>query len=88
MTMPPRPFSAAQLAERWQCSAETVRQLVKCGQLSGFRIGRMIRIPRAAVEEYEAKFIATPEENATVDPAQDEPYTIEYVAGRRRKRAI
>ncbi|WP_420837210.1 helix-turn-helix domain-containing protein [Chachezhania antarctica] len=41
------------LADRWMCSAETVRQLVKRGDLRGFRVGRMIRIPIDAVEEYE-----------------------------------
>jgi excisionase family DNA binding protein len=41
------------LAERWACSGETVRQLVKRGALRGFRVGRMIRITRDAVEEYE-----------------------------------
>lgn len=49
----PKPFTADMLAERWECSAETVRQLYKRGELRGFRVGRMIRIPLDAVEEYE-----------------------------------
>lgn len=51
---PARPYTPETLAERWQCSAETVRQLVHRGELPGFRVGRMIRIARAAVEEYES----------------------------------
>ncbi|WP_350169596.1 helix-turn-helix domain-containing protein [Roseovarius sp.] len=43
------------LADRWQCSAETVRQMVKSGDLRGFRVGRMIRIPYDAVEEIECQ---------------------------------
>ena len=50
-----RPLTPEMLAERWMVSAETVRQLVKRGELRGFRVGRMIRIPADAVEEYECQ---------------------------------
>ncbi len=50
----PRPVTPDMLAERWDCSAETVRQMVKRGELRGFRVGRMIRIPWAAIEEFES----------------------------------
>lgn len=50
---PARPYTPDSLAERWGVSAETVRQLVKRGELPGFRVGRMIRIPVQAVEEFE-----------------------------------
>ena len=53
--MTARPYTAEMLAERWECSAETVRQLVRSGRLQGFRVGRMIRIPAHAVEEYECQ---------------------------------
>ncbi|WP_420869064.1 excisionase family DNA-binding protein [Cereibacter azotoformans] len=49
-----RPFTPETLAERWGCSAETIRQLAARGELSHFRVGRMIRIPAAAVQEIEA----------------------------------
>lgn len=51
----PRPLTPDMLAERWQCSAETIRQMVKAGDLRGFRVGRMIRIPWDAVEEIECR---------------------------------
>lgn len=51
----PRPLTADAVADRWGCSAETVRTLFKAGQLRGFRVGRMIRIPVDAVEEYECQ---------------------------------
>lgn len=53
--LPPRPMTAEMVAERWQCSAETVRQMVKRGELRGFRVGRMIRVPVDAVEEMECQ---------------------------------
>ena len=48
-----RPFTPETLAERWMVSDETVRQLIKRGELRAFRVGRMFRIPADAVEEYE-----------------------------------
>lgn len=57
--MTPRPFTPDMLAERWQCSAETIRQMVKAGDLRGFRVGRMIRIPYEAVEEIECQTSAS-----------------------------
>lgn len=48
-----RPYTRDMVADRCQCSAETVRQLVKCGALRGFRIGRMVQIPADALEKYE-----------------------------------
>ena len=50
-----RPFTPDTLAARWFCSAETIRQMVKRGELHGFRVGRMIRIPWNSVEEYECQ---------------------------------
>lgn len=39
--------------ERWMCSGETVRQLIRTGKLPAFRIGRMMRVTPQALEEYE-----------------------------------
>jgi len=51
----PRPFTPDGLADRWDCSAETIRQMVKRGELQGFRVGHMIRIPYRAVEKMECQ---------------------------------
>lgn len=48
-----KPFSPESLAERWDCSAEKVRQMVHRGELNGFRLGKLIRIPAIEVERYE-----------------------------------
>lgn len=48
-----RPYTCDSLADRWGCSAETIRQMVVTGRLPGFRVGRMIRIPATVVDEVE-----------------------------------
>jgi excisionase family DNA binding protein len=54
-----RPYTPDELAARWGCSAETVRQQIKRGELRGFRVGRMLRIPADAVEELECRNIVS-----------------------------
>lgn len=49
-----RPIYTPQLlAKRWSCSAQHIRDLVKSGKLPAFRVGRLVRIPREIVEEFE-----------------------------------
>jgi len=50
-----RPYTPEMLADRWGCSSETVRTLIKRGELRGFRVGKLFRIPAQAVEEYECQ---------------------------------
>lgn len=52
-----RPLTPDMIAERWMCSGETVRQLIRTGKLPAFRIGRMLRVTPQALEEYECKTI-------------------------------
>jgi excisionase family DNA binding protein len=43
-----------QLAERWHCSANTIRNLITAGKLDAYRVGKkLLRIPAEAIEEYE-----------------------------------
>ena len=51
--MTARPFSPETLAERWACSSETVRQMCRRGELSYFRLGKLIRIPANEVDRIE-----------------------------------
>lgn len=46
-------FTPDQLAERWNCCANTVRKTILEGQLKAFRVGRLLRIPADAVLEFE-----------------------------------
>ena len=48
-----RPYSIAQLAERWGCSDSMIRKLINQGRLQTFRIGALIRVSAAEVERYE-----------------------------------
>lgn len=43
-----------QLAKRWHCSANTVRNLIAAGKLDACRVGKkLLRISETAIEEYE-----------------------------------
>lgn len=48
------PFSPRSLAQRWGCSAATIRNLVNSGQLKHFKVGTKIRVPFGEVERWEA----------------------------------
>lgn len=49
-----RPYSIAQLADRWGCSDSMVRKLINQGKLQCFRIGNLTRIAAAEVQRFEA----------------------------------
>mgnify|MGYP003383515834 CR=1 FL=1 len=66
-----RPYSIAQLADRWGCSDSMVRKLINTGELQCFRIGILIRIPAAEVQRYEA--VAAAKETATVTQQSRNP---------------
>ena len=53
MTALARPFSPETLADRWGCSSEKVRQMCRRGEVSSFRLGKLIRIPANEVERIE-----------------------------------
>lgn len=46
-------FTPNQLAERWGCSMQTVRDAIVSGQLPHFRVGRLMRVPETAVSMFE-----------------------------------
>ena len=48
-----RPYSSAELAERWGVSDQHIRDLIAKGKLRHFRVGRLIRIPAVAVRDFE-----------------------------------
>lgn len=66
-----RPYSPASLAERWGVSTTLVYDLLNTGALPGaFRLGKLWRVPAAAVAEYEARPL----------PAADEAIKAEIAA--------
>jgi excisionase family DNA binding protein len=58
--MADKPYSPETLADRWGCSSEKVRLMYRSGELVGFRLGKLIRIPAAEVERYECQTTASP----------------------------
>jgi excisionase family DNA binding protein len=70
----PRPFSPETLADRWACSAEKVRRMYHGGELVGFRLGKLIRIPAAEVERFECRTASesTGENTASSSPTRSE----------------
>lgn len=46
-------YTIAQLAQRWQCSADVIYDMVRRGDIKSFRIGTAIRFTAEAVAEYE-----------------------------------
>jgi len=84
-----RPYSVAQLAERWGCSGNVVRKLINQGELQFFRIGTLIRIPAAEVQRYEGAAAPTLI-TAPVDEAVPAPMPQRFIprAPRRRKQIV
>lgn len=46
-------FTPDQLAERWSCTANTIRAMCKRNELDHMRVGKLYRIPARVVEEME-----------------------------------
>ena len=71
--MTTKPYSPETLAERWGCSSEKVRLMCRSGELSSFRLGKLIRVPATEVERYECQNIPSPstEENSPL-PSETE----------------
>lgn len=51
--MAPEYMSVKALAERWGCSREVLYRQISSGRVPALRIGHAIRIPIAAVEQFE-----------------------------------
>lgn len=52
-------YTPEMLAERWQCSAKHVRNMISDGRLRAFRLGgKLLRITEDAVTEFECQTIA------------------------------
>lgn len=69
MTAQPRPYTLQSLADRWGCSAESIRLMVKDGRLPHFRVGRMIRIAARVVEDIETCETSESDGSATDSPS-------------------
>jgi len=54
------PYSPQTLADRWGCSAEKIRRMYRAGEIGGFELGKLIRIPAAEVERFECQSTHSP----------------------------
>lgn len=46
-------FTREEVADRWGVNVRTITREIERGRLRAFRVGRCVRIPVSAVEEYE-----------------------------------
>lgn len=91
--MQAKPYTPETLAERWGCSATTIRNLCGAGEIEHFRLGRMYRIPAHVVEglegcqkspseNYEA---ATRSTGKMMSQANDAVISLRHAPARKRK---
>jgi excisionase family DNA binding protein len=71
--LPLKPYSPELLADRWGCSAEKVRQMYHRGELAGFRLGKLIRIPALEVERFECAQLQAPKDTISSNTAANSP---------------
>ena len=77
-----RPYTPVTLAERWDCSTAHIYNLLNSKALSGFKLGKLWRIPVEAVAAYESGAAEAPEP-AQVEPEQGvEPQVVPRTAAR------
>jgi excisionase family DNA binding protein len=68
----PTVFTPRMVAERWGCSEGHVRNLIRDNKLPVFRVGaKLVRIPLAAVEEFERRASAPNEDPAPTSKPDD-----------------
>jgi excisionase family DNA binding protein len=53
-------YTPEELADRWGCCANTVRNAITEGRLRAFRVGRLVRIPDDAVFDFENSPVSQP----------------------------
>lgn len=46
-------FTPEQVAQRWDCSVGTIRQLISSGKIPSFRVGRLMRVPASVITAME-----------------------------------
>ena len=82
MTLPDwPPFSPDTLAERWRCSGEHVRKMIREGELAAFQIGKLYRIPAQEVARVECQTIES--SNTAVNTASPSQMASEAAFGSR-----
>lgn len=80
-----RPFTPDTLAERWDCSATTIRTKCNAGELPHFRLGKLYRIPAKIVAEIEvcAEYVDASAAKNELPHARTEAIVITHAPERR-----
>ena len=58
MSSEPSMLRVEEVAARWRLNVKTVYSMIERGELAARRFGRVLRIPRAAVEQLEQASVA------------------------------
>lgn len=45
-------YKVGEIARDWQCQAGTIYGLISAGKLRAVRVGRLIRVPQSAVDDF------------------------------------
>ena len=86
-----RPYTCDSLAQRWDVSAETVRQMIKRGDINAFMVGKLYRIPATEVERHEScknsQLVASIAASASTGmrAAKDDAIVLRHAPERKRK---
>jgi len=75
------------VAERWGCTPNHVRNLIKRGELRAFRLGeRLLRIPAEALDGFEQKSLVEPPPAPTLSPSEQNTFILTMAPSASRKR--
>ena len=64
----PNALGTRALAERWACSDQHIRNLIRRGDLPAFQAGRILRVPMTAIEAFESCGSSNTEESGPSEP--------------------
>ena len=81
------PFTPESLGERWGCSGQKIRNMFHSGELAGFRLGKLIRIPAIEVERYECAStpITSDTKSSPIAESSQSPSVAAKIAGDTRR---
>ena len=75
--MTEKPFTVAQVAERWACSPDAVYALIRSKKLQAFRVGgKLLRIQAKEIERWESIGANTQSESTGSDNYSTKPSSV------------
>ena len=77
-----KPYSPDDLAERWGCSGELVRAMIRRGEIAHFKLGKLYRIPASEVERIECQTTTSSDGTAANEQSSSTTTTDDVFAAR------